>query len=219
MKSAIKKILFANKRIAELSYTLLYSYRRFRDIAILDYFSGKPINKVYLDIGANDPILLSNSYLLYRNGWRGVTVEPIAALAALHRRCRPNDVCLNAGIGPVDTEQEFFETIPHVYSSFDEASVRGFVSSGLAVVKGESKIPIISFERLLAENSFLSECSLLLLDTEGYDETILKLIPWSSFTPAMVVSEQGEGTPVSDFLVSRGYRIYKTTSTNTLFVR
>ena len=31
---------------------------------------------LYVDIGANHPIKISNTYLLYRNGMRGIVIEP-----------------------------------------------------------------------------------------------------------------------------------------------
>ena len=47
------------------------------DIIISDLFHRLQIvNPSYLDIGANDPIALSNTYRLYTRGSRGVCVEP-----------------------------------------------------------------------------------------------------------------------------------------------
>ena len=53
----------------------------------------------YLDIGANDPIMLNNTYLFYLRGCNGVLVEPNAALCERLRAVRPRDTTLTAGIG------------------------------------------------------------------------------------------------------------------------
>jgi hypothetical protein len=51
----------------------------------------------YLDIGAGDPVLGSNTYALYQQGARGVLVEPTPDKADLLRRARPRDTVVQAG--------------------------------------------------------------------------------------------------------------------------
>ena len=53
----------------------------------------------YLDVGANDPIDLSNTYFFYLKGHRGVLVEPNVDLCQKLREVRPRDETLPAGIG------------------------------------------------------------------------------------------------------------------------
>src|SRR5438046_2634162 len=63
------------------------------DRFVIDYFGGK--SGTYVDVGANHPFQISNTYLLYLGGWRGVTIEPLYHLYQKHRRMRPLDVQLN----------------------------------------------------------------------------------------------------------------------------
>src|SRR5690606_11336021 len=58
----------------------------------------------YIDIGAHHPVKFSNTYLFYRMGAHGITVEPNADMAARHRRKRPRDVQIEAAVtsDPVD---------------------------------------------------------------------------------------------------------------------
>src|SRR5215212_1634234 len=65
--------------------------------ALFENFKGK--EKTYLDIGANDPVICNNTYLLYKKGWRGVLVEPDAAMCEVVKAKRPADTILNIGIG------------------------------------------------------------------------------------------------------------------------
>ncbi len=60
--------------------------------------------RTYLDIGAADPIRMNNTYRLYRQGGRGVLVEPNPTFAARLRSARPRDVVLEAGIGTTDRD-------------------------------------------------------------------------------------------------------------------
>ena len=61
-------------------------------------FLGIP-SITYLDIGANHPVRLNNTYLFYLRGCKGVLVEPNASLCERLRAVRPRDTTLAAGIG------------------------------------------------------------------------------------------------------------------------
>src|SRR5215203_300071 len=45
----------------------------------------------YIDIGANDPVIHSNTYLFYRDGGSGVLAEANPAIARKAQRKRPRD--------------------------------------------------------------------------------------------------------------------------------
>src|SRR5262245_50672803 len=59
----------------------------------------------YLDVGANEPVSLNNTYYFYLRGYRGVLVEPNRTLCQRIREKRPGDTVLEAGIG-VTAEKE-----------------------------------------------------------------------------------------------------------------
>ena len=66
-------------------------------------------NPTYLDIGAAEPILNSNTYLFYRKGCRGVLIEPNPTLCKALVSVRPGDRTVNAGIGFDDrTEADYY---------------------------------------------------------------------------------------------------------------
>ena len=80
----------------------------------------------YLDIGAWDPIELSNTYLLYCTGSRGVLVEPNPAFCEKLRRIRPRDVVLNVGVGTSGrTEADYYMFSKLSYEHFQQAASRG----------------------------------------------------------------------------------------------
>jgi FkbM family methyltransferase len=58
----------------------------------LDLSSGR-----YVDVGANHPTDISNTYLFYRRGLQGIVVEPNPELARLFGVFRPRDVALAVG--------------------------------------------------------------------------------------------------------------------------
>jgi glycosyltransferase involved in cell wall biosynthesis len=66
-----------------------------QDMFVLCVLAGKR-NGVYLDIGAHEPIFISNTYLLERVfGWHGLGIEWDEAMVARHQKFRHNP-CLQA---------------------------------------------------------------------------------------------------------------------------
>src|SRR4051812_47250674 len=78
----------------------------------------------YVDVGANHPARLSNTYLLYRHGFSGVVIEPNEKLLGLHRRFRPRDITVRSACGEHAKLGRFYiRTIAGV-SSLSGASAR-----------------------------------------------------------------------------------------------
>jgi hypothetical protein len=97
--------LFIEKATRKIFSGYLYPYSKIsysqngEDLIIKDLFARTGINKpTYLDVGANDPFYISNTYLLYTKGSKGVCVEPNPKLFKKLKRKRPRDICIQSGI-------------------------------------------------------------------------------------------------------------------------
>src|SRR5947209_12924229 len=62
----------------------------------------------YIDIGAGHPVYDNVSFAFYLAGWRGITVEPNPALAALGRAVRPRDHLQQVLCGAAPGEATFY---------------------------------------------------------------------------------------------------------------
>src|SRR5580698_8519410 len=117
-----------------LKYTNHGSYSQHgEDLFVRNFFASKK-NGFYLDIGASHPFKLSNTYLLYRSGWTGVTVEPIPRLGKLHRQWRPRDTLFPVAVGLQRGELEFFEMTPSVLSTTVGSVARQYVADGKSIL-------------------------------------------------------------------------------------
>jgi len=57
------------------------------DILVLEYLRGYDKSSgIYVDVGANHPTRISNTYLMYRNGFKGISIEPNSELSKLHAK-------------------------------------------------------------------------------------------------------------------------------------
>ena len=131
---------------------------------------GPPERRTYVDVGANHPTSLSNTYLLYRSGMRGVVVEPNQELLALHRRTRPLDRAVGVGCAAEARLGTFQVASTPVLSTFSTGGVQdvGYVPS---IVRTEY-VPLLPLD-LVVEALELGQVGLLSIDTEGLDHEVL----------------------------------------------
>ncbi len=67
-------------------------------------------NGFYIDIGAQEPELLSVTKLFYDAGWRGINIDPIAEWHEKLSQARPRDINLQLAVGAETGEISFYET-------------------------------------------------------------------------------------------------------------
>src|SRR5687767_12143675 len=77
--------------------------QRFEDFHLWRCLGDIP-NGFYIDVGAGHPVYDNVSFAFYLAGWRGITVEPNAALAELGRAVRPRDHLFEGLCGAAEGE-------------------------------------------------------------------------------------------------------------------
>jgi FkbM family methyltransferase len=121
---------------------------------------------VYIDVGANHPSDISNTYLLYRNGFQGIIVEPNQELIGLFRRFRKKDIALMIGCSNMNTILPFHISKTPVLSSFsnDRQDLNIFKTHYLPVMQLDAAVLNIPFDFI----------SLLSIDVEGLNYEVLE---------------------------------------------
>ena len=161
----------------------------------------------YLDIGANHPTKLSNTFKLYRLGMRGITVEPNFALSQLHARYRPDDIQLCAASGERDGLAIFYRMDSHALSTFSLATCQALVARGYSILS-RSLMPVFTTQTVLRDCVIPDRpiFALLSIDTESLDETVLRSNNWSTFRPRLIVVEDYDGSGATvRYLEDMGY--------------
>lgn len=170
-------------------------------------------SKTYLDVGANQPTKLNNTYLLYRHGYRGVVIEPNRILLALHRRFRPGDVHLGVGCGETTDVLAFRHATSHVLSGFDNDALKteDFLSS--------EYMPVLPLDLILS-NMDIKEIALLSIDVEGFDFQVAKGAVETLKKTRIVVIEGGDSDDeVIEWFAAAGFTLKDRTPHNLVFVR
>jgi FkbM family methyltransferase len=181
-------------------------------------------NPTYLDIGANDPVRFSNTYFFYRQGARGMCVEPDPRLAARLRRARPRDQVLNIGVAAEAGTLDFHIMSEPVLNTFDPAEARRLETMGYRI-ESVQPIRVEPVEQVLAQ--FGATPDFINIDVEGLDTVVVSAIDFARWRPVafcvetLTFSETGSGTKVPEIFTvmeNHGFFPYADTHINTLFV-
>jgi len=180
----------------------------------------------YLDIGAADPILNSNTYLFYSKGCRGVLIEPNPLFSKALATVRPGDRTIHAGIGfDGRTEADYYMVNGSVMNTFSkdwidamaaEAGNRDFLQKVV-------KMPLLNINKVIAEY-FCKVPDFISVDTEGLDLDILKSLDFKRFRPPIVCAETAIvnnkriETRIIELMQSKDYSVRGSTIHNSVFV-
>jgi FkbM family methyltransferase len=182
--------------------------------------------KDYIDIGAWEPVVNNNTYLLYRLGYRGLLIEPNVTLCKKLREVRPHDRVLEAGIGVTAArEADYYVMTEPSWNTFskEEAERQAKVTNGTVSIKEVIKMPLLDINQVMAEHlqrapAFLS------VDTQGLELAILKSIDYNRFRPEVICAETlvtgtNKSSPeTAAFMETQGYVVRGMSFVNTIFV-
>jgi FkbM family methyltransferase len=183
-------------------------------------------NITYLDVGANDPVELSNTYFFYRKAYKGVLVEPNVSLCEKLRSVRPRDTTLAAGIGVTAVREAdyYIMTYPALNTfSKEEADHQTKASNGAISVKEVIKMPLLNINDVMNEH-FQGAPTFLSVDTEGLDLAILKSIDYKRFRPKIICAETLVSSTtkvrheIPEFMATQGYVDRGGSIVNTIFI-
>lgn len=169
----------------------------------------------YLDIGAYHPYKHSNTYILYKAGWRGMNVDPRPGTKALFDRYRKGDINIEAGVGASDAKMTYY--IIDKDSTMNSFSKDNLQRLGVFDdVKETVEVPIRTLGSLLAEHPSIECIDYMNVDAEGFEIEILSGLDSISSKPKVISVEQNGVLTLSDvsesstavFLREKGYVPY-----------
>jgi hypothetical protein len=166
----------------------------------------------YVDVGCNHPTLFSNTYGLYRKGWRGVCIDANQELTDLYRLYRPRDKAVAALVSDDREERDFYQVQNDVLSTTATDFLEEYRQEGLSIDVHQLK------PRLLTEilNSVQAPAvfDLLSVDTEEHDLQVLRSLDLKVYHPRLIVMEDESFDPIFPekneiyrYLSSFGYRL------------
>lgn len=193
------------------------------DVEIMRLLNLAKATGPYVDIGCNHPFKLSNTYLLYLNGWRGICVDPLPRFMALYKKWRPEDLFECVGVGEQSGEMSLFEFDADVLSTFDQDLADQYIKSGYKF-RRRVQTKIRTIESLLESSGLSAPISLLSVDIEGYELSALKSINLGKWKPVYVclevlTADGKRNEQAIGYLLGNGYVIASDLGLNLLFRR
>jgi FkbM family methyltransferase len=181
------------------------------DLILWRHFGGKK-EGCFVEVGANHPTKLSQTWFFERKGWSGILVEPVEAKAELLRTHRPRSTVVRAAAGAPDQRGEVVLEVPDddVY-----AAVR---TDGAPASGRTERVPVRTLDDIL-ESQGVTSIDLLSIDVEGMEEQVLRGFDLGRFKPGVVLMEDHlHDLKVHHYLTARGYRLAKRTGCNNWYV-
>ena len=226
------RVLFAlkNENIVSLKNEAKISYAQCGEDMIIDFlFMWLGIENIsYLDIGANHPTWLSNTYHFYRKGSHGVLIEPDMDLCVALKKERPLDRVLDVAIGESgDSFVDMYVMTSRTLNTLDKEQAYALAAGGKERIEATRKVRLAGINQILSEEFGDNKPNLVSLDIEGLDLQILKSWDFNRFRPEVFCVEtltytenntEEKITEILDFMKKCGYKIYADTYINTIFV-
>lgn len=183
----------------------------------------------YIDVGANHPYKINNTYLFYKNGSTGINVEPNLTLWRKLIKFRKNDINLNIGVSDKMGYLDFYMISPNTMSTFSKVEAEMVQREHNFKIEAVTKIKVETVQNIIHKHFNNIFPDLLSLDVEGLDEQILNSIDFINNGPKIIIVETIEFSnifnenlkrkPISDLLLCNGYLCYADTMINTIFVK
>lgn len=181
---------------------------------IWEYF-GRQRHGFFVDVGANDPRLGSQTWLLEQQGWSGLLIEPQARLCDRLRAERPRSRVFQLACG-APGHPEFLPL--HIAESPSKSSlVKNLVEASTTYTKTET-VPIRTLDEVLGEAG-CPQVDFVSIDVEGTQLDVLRGFSLERHRPGLLLIEDHlHNLKVHRHLKKHGYRLVKRTGLNNWYV-
>jgi FkbM family methyltransferase len=168
----------------------------------------------FVEVGANDPQHMSQTWHLEQLGWTGVLVEPQPELAEALRRRRRSKVFAVACSSP----QMSGRTLPLHLSDIHSSLNPHFFVAG-AHTTGVIEVPLRTLDDILSEAQAPIPIDFLSIDVESHEIDVLAGLDLAKWRPRLILIEDlAMDLRLHRLLVSRGYKWVRRTGLNGWYV-
>lgn len=211
---SLKYSLLALVRIA-LGRSVKISYGFTGEDRLIESLLKKSITHkgFYVDVGCNHPKFISNTFLLYRRGWRGICIDANERLIRKFRRIRPRDAAVCSVVSDDKQPRVFYELTNNVLSTIEKEHLDEYIREGQKIVR-ELTLKPETLTEILDRYKAPAVFDLLSIDAEEHDLNVLRSLDLSRYTPKLIATEVENFDPSNPgdsevylYLISRKYRL------------
>lgn len=177
-------------------------------------FFGRSAHGFFVEVGANDPALLSQTFHLEQLGWNGVLIEPQPDLAQRLREQRKARVFAVACSSPKNAGTTMALHLAGIHSSLDPA-----LQTSTVRAEGAVAVPVRTLDDILAEAGAPPPIDFMSIDIEGHEIDALDGFDFAYWRPRLLLIEDlCMNMRLNRYLTGRGYRWVRRTGINDWYV-
>jgi FkbM family methyltransferase len=192
---------------AEANYARSYYSQCGEDIVLaqLSFAIGLPEKGFYIDVGAYHPFDGSNTFVLYRNGWRGVNIDPNPRCKPLFDKYRPGDINLSCGISETGGMMKYYMLDgASSMNTFSKENLESFemLNDVTKTIEIETRPLSLIIKEHVPRDVLID---FLNIDVEGYEMQVLNSIDWNYKQPKIIALEQNNVFSMEEVFKSDAY--------------
>lgn len=180
---------------------------------------GRQRTGFYIDVGSSEPTRHSATYALYRAGWRGIALEPLADRWRELVELRPRDINLNIALGEGQGKTTLFRSLGRGGTSTIMPDLGKEMQRNHEDVIGV-EVEVDTLENICdAHLPGVQTYDVLKIDVEGAENLVLAGANFSSCRPLVIVAEGPAKPPAWErMLLDSGYLFVTHDGVNRWFV-
>jgi FkbM family methyltransferase len=168
----------------------------------------------FVEVGANQPQIASQTWHLEQHGWSGVLIEPLPHLAEQLRRARRARVFAVACSSPDKAGRELPFFVAGAGSSLERKGMRPGTRPSTTI-----NVPVMSLDQVLQQAGAPKPIDFLSIDVEGHEIEALRGLDFNLWRPRLILMEDHVGNLSKHrFMKSRGYKLVRRTDLNGWYV-
>ncbi len=201
------------------------SYSQEGEDMLLERFLEHKQCGFYVDVGAHHPKRFSNTYRLYRRGWRGLNIDANPGSMTLFQHIRPRDINIEAAVSSIPQELTYYVFNEPALNTFKRDLELERAGGIYSIVKEVNILTAPLWQLLDQHVPTNTRIDLLTVDVEGLDIDVLRSNDWCRYSPEFILVEcLGASTlaettldPVARLLSEEHYSIVAKTMSTVLF--
>lgn len=198
LSSVVRSLKYTFQAMLRICWgrSVRFSYSFTGEDRILEGLMNKKITEsgFYVEVGCNDPRFLSNTFLLYKRGWRGIGIDGNERMIRKFRKIRPRDKAVHAVISNNEEEAVFYLFENDVLSSLNLHHIEEHVRKG-GRLRSAEPVKTKTLTSVLQEAGAPPVFDLLCIDAEEHDWSVLQSLDLTLFRPEFIVIEDEKFNP------------------------
>lgn len=178
-------------------------------------FLGSGEGYFFVEVGANNPFNLSQTWHLAQEGWKGILVEPIPELCTALRENRPDSVVVEAACGAPSAPATATFTVA---KDSGKSTLSSEFLDKRSDVASLITVNVQTLDSILDENS-VEQIDFISIDVEGTQFDVLQGFDLQRWKPRLLLVEDHLlDTKTHKLLLKQKYQLVKRTLFNNWYI-